>query len=169
MHFKTCESVFVQSASQLSIDDYSQTVIRVDIRIWERFRYFKNYELKFEMFSELFDLSVEKANEKLKMELIAAQCDRILKQKFCDVCVPSFYSFLPRGWYPKIVGFAYRVCAKFGSTCANSRFRLRKGTKHTTDHGWRTYIVNVILNPRFAALLPMCQLSGKSKGLVFWV
>jgi hypothetical protein len=49
------------------------------------------------MFSELFDLSVEKANEKLKMELIAAQCDRILKQKFCDVCVPSVYTLSSPG------------------------------------------------------------------------
>jgi hypothetical protein len=49
------------------------------------------------MFLGLFTFYVEKTDE-LKMELNdrPIQCHSVLKQKFCEVGVPKFYSLLPR-------------------------------------------------------------------------
>jgi len=82
----------VQSESQLSINDYSQKIEDLICEFEKRFRDFKNYELKFAMFSGLFTFDVEKADEELQMELIDIQCDSIFKQKFYEVGVSNFYS-----------------------------------------------------------------------------
>jgi hypothetical protein len=109
VHFKTCVSVFVQSESQLSINDYSQTAEDLICEFEKRFHDFKNYELKFVMLLELFTFDVEKADE-LKVELIHIQCNAILRQKFCEVCVPNFYSFLPRDRSPKLLNLIRNMC-----------------------------------------------------------
>jgi hypothetical protein len=67
VHFKTCESVFVQSESQLSINDYSQKNEDLICEFKERLRDFKNYELKYATLSGPFTFAVEKADEELQM------------------------------------------------------------------------------------------------------
>jgi hypothetical protein len=57
---------------------------------------FKNDELICVMFMGLFTFNVEKAGEELQVELIYVDCDTILKQKFCEIGVLNFYSFIPR-------------------------------------------------------------------------
>jgi len=44
------------------------------------------------------------------------QCDTVLKQKYKDVGVPEFYTFLSRERYPKIVSAAAEIMTMFGST-----------------------------------------------------
>jgi hypothetical protein len=88
VHFKTCE--FVQSESQLSINDYipkSEGLIHEFKKILSNF---KNCELKFAMFSGLFTVDIGMTGEELQMELIGTQCDSLLKQKFFEVGVQNF-------------------------------------------------------------------------------
>jgi hypothetical protein len=92
---------------------------------------FKNYELKCVMFLGLFTFDVEKAGEELQMELIYVDCDTILKQKFCEIGVPNFYSFVPRGRFQRTVEFAYKIlCAMLGSMyVCKQLFSLMKRNK----------------------------------------
>ena len=52
----------------------------------------------------------------LQMGLINLQCDINLKQKFQDVHLVNFYSYLPINKYPQVRIFAIRLIALFGST-----------------------------------------------------
>jgi hypothetical protein len=53
VHFKTCESIFLQSELQLSINDYSQKFEDLIFELEKRFHDFKTHEPKFAMFSGL--------------------------------------------------------------------------------------------------------------------
>jgi hypothetical protein len=51
------------------------------------------------------------------MELIEMQCDSILKDKYNEIGIPQFFSYLP-SQYSKMRQFAARILAMFGSTSA---------------------------------------------------
>jgi len=56
------------------------------------------------------------------MELLDAQCDTFLEQKYTDVGVPDFYKFVPREKFPKLVCAAARILAMFGGTYVCEQF-----------------------------------------------
>jgi hypothetical protein len=53
-------------------------------------------EPEFVLFAFLLRADIEKALENLKMELINLQCDTNLNQKFCEIKLQDFYSYLPK-------------------------------------------------------------------------
>ena len=59
------------------------------------------------------------------MELVELQCDSILKQKYAEVEIPEFYTFLSRERFPRLLAAAAaaaRIIAMFGSTYACEQF-----------------------------------------------
>jgi hypothetical protein len=58
----------VQRELQLSITDYSVKTKDLICKSEKRFRDFKNYELKFAMFSRLFTFDVEKQTKNSKLK-----------------------------------------------------------------------------------------------------
>ena len=53
------------------------------------------------------------------MELMELQCDSILKQKYAEVGIPEFYTFLSRERFPRLLAAAAaRIIAMFGRIIA---------------------------------------------------
>lgn len=70
------------------------------------------------MFSNLFNVNVDLAPNKLQMELIELQSNEVLKLKFNVRSLLQFYSDLPLhiGDFPKSLNFARKFVSIFGST-----------------------------------------------------
>ena len=76
-------------------------------------------ESDFTLFALPFKTNVNNAPENLQMELINLKSDVNLKQKFQDVHLVNFYSYLPIDKYSQVRNFAIRLLALFGSTYKN--------------------------------------------------
>ena len=87
-----------------------------------RFADFEVLEPQFQLFSMPFAVKVDTVAEELQMELVELQCDTILKQKYAEVEIPEFYTFLPRERFPKLLSAAARIIAMFGSTYVCEQF-----------------------------------------------
>ena len=51
---------------------------------------------QFALFATPFAVDAESVSEEVQMELLNLQCDIVLRQKYTDVGVPGFYTFLSR-------------------------------------------------------------------------
>jgi len=87
-----------------------------------RFQEFKDLEPQFALFATPFAVDAESISEEVQMELLNLQCDTVLKQKYTDVGVPEFHTFLSREKYPKLVSAAAEIMAMFGSTYVCEQF-----------------------------------------------
>jgi len=72
-------------------------------------------ESDFILFALPFKTNVNNASENLLMEKINLQCDINLHQKFQDIHLVIFYSYLQINKYPQLRFFAIRLIALFGS------------------------------------------------------
>ena len=87
-----------------------------------RFADFEVLEPRFQLFSTSFAVKVDTVTEELQMELVELQCDTIQKQKYADVEISEFYTFLSRERFPKLLSAAARIIAMFGSTYVSNFF-----------------------------------------------
>lgn len=87
-----------------------------------RFEDFKVLEPQFQFFSTPFAVEIDNVAEELQMELVELQCDSILKQKYAEVGIPEFYTFLSRERFPRLLAAAARIIAMFGSTYVCEQF-----------------------------------------------
>ena len=76
----------------------------------------------FNLFLTLFAVEIDNVAEELQMELVELQCDSILKQKYAEVGIPEFYTFLSRERFPRLLAAAARNIAMFGSTYVCEQF-----------------------------------------------
>ena len=79
-------------------------------------------EPQFRLFSTPFAVEIGNEAEELPMELVELQCDTILKQKYAEVRIPEFYTFLSRERFTKLLSAAARIIAMFGSTNVCEQF-----------------------------------------------
>ena len=86
------------------------------------FEDFKVLEPQFHLFSTPFGVEIDNIAEELQMELVELQCDSILKQKYAEVGIPEFYTFLSLERFPRLLAAAARVIAMFGSTYVCEQF-----------------------------------------------
>jgi len=136
VHFPALKSL--ENVESSSLVDYSG--ILTDLQQFEtRFQDFKALEPQFQLFSTPFAVDVESVSEEIQMELVELQCDSILKQKYNDVGVPEFYSYLSRERFPSLHYQAAKMIAMFGSTyLCEQFFSLMKFNKSAT----RTRLIN---------------------------
>ena len=66
--------------------------------------------------------AVKVDTEELQMELVELQCDTILKQKYAEVEIPEFYTFLPRERFSKLLSASARIITMFGSIYVCEQF-----------------------------------------------
>ena len=81
-----------------------------------RFADFEVLEPQFRLFSMPFAVEIDTVAKELQMEFVEVQCDTVLKQKYAEVEIPEFYTFLSREIFPKLLSAAARIIAMFGST-----------------------------------------------------
>lgn len=77
-------------------------------------------EPQFSLFSTPYAVDVESVP--LQMELVELQCDTILKQKYTEIGIPDFYTYLSRTHFPKLLDAAARIMAMFGSEYVCEQF-----------------------------------------------
>ena len=64
------------------------------------------------------------------MELIDIRCDSLLKQKYMEVGIPKFYTYLSGDRFPKTHHFVMRILSMFGSTyLCEQLFSVMKNNK----------------------------------------
>ena len=80
------------------------------------FKDFKVLEPQFQILSTPFAVEIESVADELQMELIELPCDIILKQKYAEVGIQEFFTFLSLERFPRLLAAAARVIAMFGST-----------------------------------------------------
>ncbi|XP_067931929.1 receptor-type tyrosine-protein phosphatase delta-like [Watersipora subatra] len=62
-----------------------------------------------------FAVEIDTIAEELQMELVELQCDTILKQKYAELGIPEFYTFLSRERFPRLLSATARILAMFGN------------------------------------------------------
>jgi hypothetical protein len=82
----------------------------------------QNYGTGIYVFAFPLKADIEKAPETLQMELINLQCNTNLNQKFSETKLQVFYSYLPKGIFPVLRSFGFRMFAMFGSTYVCEQF-----------------------------------------------
>ena len=121
-----------------------------------------------------FAVKVDTVAEELQMELVELQCDTILKQKYAEVKIPEFYTFLPRKRFAKLLSAAARIIAMFGNKHVCEQFfssmKLNKTVlrSHLTDEHLQATLRLVSadkLKPNMEVLVDKkrCQLSSQNK------
>ncbi|KAJ8893806.1 hypothetical protein PR048_006407 [Dryococelus australis] len=110
-----------------SATDFTQYTFNTNEQINEfksRFEDFKMPENDFSLFSDSFSFLVQ-------MELIDLQCDNVLKNKFNEIEIPKFYSYLS-SQCSEMHQFSARILAIFGSTyLCDKLFSLMKANKNS--------------------------------------
>ena len=119
-HFSTLKSFGKVEAECLRVctDLLSELLQQFDLR----FADFEVLEPQFQLFLMPFAVKVDTVAEELQMELVELRCDTFLKQKYAEVEIPEFYTFLPRERFPKLLSAAARIIAMFGSTHVCEQF-----------------------------------------------
>ena len=98
------------------LKDYADVVSELLAEFDRRFQEFKDLEPQFALFAIPFAVDAESVSEEVQIELLNLQCDTVLKEKYTDIGVPEFYTFLSRQKYPKLVSAVAEMMAMFGST-----------------------------------------------------
>jgi len=130
-------------------------------------------EPQFSLFSTPFAVDVESVPVELQMELVELQCDTILKQKYTEIGIPDFYTYLSRTHFPKLLDAAARIMAMFGSTYVCEQFfssmKLNKSalrSRLTDEHLRATLRLATAhdIKPNLDVLVSAkrCQLSSQS-------
>ena len=78
------------------LKDYADVVSELLAEFNRRFQEFKDLEPQFALLATPFAVDAESVSEEVQMELLNLQCDIVLRQKYTDVGVPGFYTFLSR-------------------------------------------------------------------------
>ncbi|KAJ8867000.1 hypothetical protein PR048_032862 [Dryococelus australis] len=94
IHFPTCQD-FRKSHSASDFSQYTFNVNEIINESESRLEDFKTSENDFFFFRDPFSFDVQKADSNVQMELIDNQCNTVLKNKFTEVGIPKFYSYLP--------------------------------------------------------------------------
>lgn len=87
-----------------------------------RFKELKEMKPQLDVFSNPFAVDVSDVPSSIQIELIDITCDSALKQKFSDVGVPQFYTYVDPVKYPNIICLVKKVLCMFGSTYVCERF-----------------------------------------------
>ena len=171
-HFSTLKSLGKVEAECLKeyINLLSNLLQQFDVR----FADFEVLEPQFRLFSMPFAVEIDTVAEELQMELVELQCDTVLKQKYAEVEIPEFYTFLSRERFPKLLSAAVRIIAMFGSTYVCEQFfssmKVNKTvlrSRLTDEHLQATLrLVSADkLKPKIEVLVDekRCQLSSQNK------
>ena len=119
-HFSTLKSLRKVEAECLK--EYTNLLSNLLQQFDVRFADFEVLEPQFRLFSMPFAVKIDTVAEELQMELVELQCDTVLKQKYAEVEIPEFYTFLSRERFPKLLSAAARIIAMFGSTYVCEQF-----------------------------------------------
>ena len=119
-HFSTLKSLGKVEAECLK--EYTNLLSNLLQQFDVRFADFEALEPQFRLFSMPFAVEIDTVAEELQMELMELQCDTVLKQKYAEVEIPEFYTFLSRERFPKLLSAAARIIAMFGSTYTCEQF-----------------------------------------------
>jgi len=106
----------------------------------ERFADFQALESDFAIFSNPFSVNAEEVPPKYQMELIDLKFNNVLKDKFANVGIKTFYQYVG-STYPNLKELASKIMSMFGSTYAceqlfslmnlnKSRFRSQLTDSH---------------------------------------
>ena len=101
------------------LDDFSQFLLDLASEFNRRFEDFRELDkFEFPLFNNPFNFEVSKAPSSLQMELIDLQCDSVLKGKYNDVNILTFYTEYFKSYdnYPEIKKHAARILCMFGSS-----------------------------------------------------
>jgi len=171
-HFSTLKSLGKVEAECLKeyTDLLSDLLQQFDVR----FADFELLEPHFRLFSMPFSVEIENVAEEIQMELVELQCDTVLKQKYAEVEILEFYTFLSRERFPKLLSAAARIIAMFGSTYVCEQFfssmKVNKTvlrSRLTDEHLQATLRLASAdkLKPNIEVLVDekRCQLSSQSK------
>lgn len=128
-HFESCQSLLLKSPG-LKFEEYTHQIKLLETEFDRRFSDFKNCELQFRLFTSPLSIDIEIVDENLQIELIEMQCDSLLKQKYTEVGIPEFYTFLLADRFPKVLSFVTRILAMFRSTyLCEQLFSIMKNNK----------------------------------------
>ena len=155
------------------LKDYADVVSELPAEFDRRFQEFKDLEPQFAFFATPFAVDAESTSEEVHMELLDLQCDTVLKQKYTDVGVPEFHTFLSREKYPKLLSAATEIMAMFGSTYVCEQFfssmKINKSalrSRLTDEHLHATLRLATTRNFKpdvdFLVAAKRCQISGQS-------
>lgn len=116
-HFPTLKSL--QSTTELPADinteKYCINISNLKNEFQERFADFKYLEKDISIFQNPFSVNFNEAPDLLQLELIELQCDSVLRNKFSDVDIGTFYQYVGPN-YSMIKCLASKIMAMFGST-----------------------------------------------------
>ncbi|XP_067132424.1 general transcription factor II-I repeat domain-containing protein 2-like [Centruroides vittatus] len=130
-HFESSQYLLLKSP-KLKFTQYAHQIKLLETEFDRRFSDFKSCELQFRLFTSSLSIDIETVDENLQMELIEIQCDNLLKQKYMDVGIPDFYTYLSVDRFPKMLSFVTRILAMFGSTyLCQQLFSLIKNNKNS--------------------------------------
>ncbi|XP_067949860.1 general transcription factor II-I repeat domain-containing protein 2-like [Watersipora subatra] len=119
-HFSTLNSL--GNVETKCLKEYADLMSELLQQFDVRFADFKLLEPQFQLFSTPFAVEIDAIAEELQMELVELQCDTILKQKYAEVGIPEFYTFLSRERFPRLLSATARILPMFGSTFACEQF-----------------------------------------------
>ena len=172
IHFPALKSLKKIESNSLTI--YSGILNELLQQFETRFKDFKALEPQFQIFSTPFAVDVESVAEEIQMELVELQCDSILKQKYFDVGILEFYTFLQQERFPRLHSLAVKIIAMFGSTyLCEQLFSLTKFNKSSTrsklsdEHLQATLRLatsqNIVPNIDALVVAKRCQLSSQKQ------
>ena len=128
-HFPTCKEL-KDTLIEQSFAKYVSHLNLLSKEFNARFSDFSLYEDQFQMFSAPFSFDAGKAEESLQMELLEIQSNSILKEKYLEVGIPEFFSYIPENFKTYRM-FVSRIMAMFGSTyLCEQLFSFMKLTKN---------------------------------------
>jgi len=114
-HFPACMTYTKVNNDPISYKKYSEKIMCLKTEFENRFQDFQYLENDFALFTSPFSIDAVNVSTHIQMELIEIQNDSNLKNKFNDVGVPDFYSFVPTR-YVEIRRFASKIISMFSST-----------------------------------------------------
>ncbi|KAL4152891.1 hypothetical protein QTP88_000724 [Uroleucon formosanum] len=93
----------------ISYKKYSEKIMCLKTEFENRFQDFQYLENDFALFTSPFSIDAVNVSTHIQMELIEIQNDSNLKNKFNDVGVPDFYSFVPTRYVKKFVDLQVNI------------------------------------------------------------
>ena len=119
-HFSTLK--YLGKVEAKCLKEYTNLLSNLLQQFDVRFADFEVLEPQFRLFSMPFAVKIYTVAEELQMELVELQCDTVLKQKYAEVEIPEFYTFLSQERFLKLLFAAARIIAMFRSTYVCEQF-----------------------------------------------
>ena len=175
-HFPACMTYTKINNDPISYKKYSEKIMCLKTEFENRFQNFQYLENDFALFTSPFSIDAVNVSTHIQMELIEIQNDSNLKNKFNDVGVPDFYSFVPTR-YVEIRRFASKIISMFSSTYqCEQLFSLMNSNKSPVRSRLTDTHLNAVLkvassnnmSPEIEKLVgaKRCQISSKKKLLI---